>query len=35
VGFEVVGVEDEASLIKSLWDAIHNREKVSACVLSE
>ena len=34
-GFEVVGVEDEASLIKGFWDAIHNREKVSACVLSE
>ena len=33
--FEVVGVDDDTQLIKGFWDAIHNPEKISTCVLAE
>ena len=31
----VEGVEDDAALVKSFWDVVHNPEKVSSCVLTE
>lgn len=34
-GLEVVGVKDPPKIIKEMWDAINNREKVSANILCE
>ena len=31
----IEGVEDDAALVKVFWDTVHDREKVSSCVLTE
>ena len=33
--FSVEGVADATAIVKTFWDTVHNREKVSACVLTE